>query len=67
MILRLYSAYKTGKTIYTRILKPVYEKLKENAEAFEAAEELKKKNRKKKKNNVVNQKPKRSRKRQANP
>lgn len=56
MILRLYRAYKTGKTIYTKLLKPFYEELKKDADEYEAAKKRKrnrKKVQKKKKANTV--------------
>ena len=31
MILRIYGAYKTGKTIYSKVLKPFYEELRKDA------------------------------------
>jgi hypothetical protein len=66
MIYRLYKLYKTGKTLYTRVLKPVYEELRKDAYANDTDKRTL--NRKKKGNkNAVNQKPKRSNKRKANP
>ena len=65
MILKLYRAYKTGKTIYSKMLKPFYEELRKDAYATE--EDKRTKNRKRKKKNAVNQKPKRRNSRKANP
>ena len=66
-MLRLFSWYGTGKTIYTRVLKPIYEELRKDAYELKTPEkETIKKTRKTSKKNVVNKKPKRSHKRQAN-
>jgi hypothetical protein len=66
MIFRLYKIYSTGKTLYNRVLKPVYLELRKDA--YELDDKPKEKyTRKKSKKNVVNQKPKRSHKRPANP
>ena len=70
-MLRLFSWYGTGKTIYKRILKPIYEELRKDAYELETEVEKTIKNTrpptgragKKRKKNVVNQKPKRSHKR----
>lgn len=62
MILKLYRAYKTGKTIYTKILKPFYEELRKDAYS---TENKRTRNRKKKSPNAVNQKPKRRNSRKA--
>lgn len=68
MLFRLYKIYTTGKTIYKRVLKPVYLELRKDAyELDDKQKEPIKYTRKKSKQNVVNQKPKRSHKRQANP
>ncbi len=58
MILRLYRAYKTGKTIYTKILKPFYQELKKDADEYERQQKLNKK--KNNRRNAKYQKPKRS-------
>ena len=65
MIFRMFKWYGTGKTIYQRVLKPIYEELRKDAYAADAPEEKKIKITRKKKTNVVNQKSKRSHKRQA--
>lgn len=57
MILKLYRAYKTGKTIYTKLLKPFYEELKKDADEYERQQNLKKK--KNNRRNVKYKKPKR--------
>ena len=65
MILRLYRLYKTGKTLYTKVLKPVYEELRKDAYALDAADKrARNRKSKSKKNDAVHQKPKRGRKRQ---
>lgn len=64
MILRLYRAYKTGKTIYTKFLKPFYKELRKDAYASD--EHKRTGNSKKKKTNAINQKPKRRNSRKAN-
>ena len=43
MILRLYRAYKTGKTIYSKLLKPFYDELKKDADEYERQQNFKKK------------------------
>lgn len=53
MILKLYRAYKIGKTIYSKILKPFYEELRKDAYA---TEDKRTTNRKRKKKNAVNKK-----------
>ena len=66
MIFRLYRLYKTGKTIYNRVLKPVYLDLRKDAYQLDDKPNQKRKyTRKKNKKNVVNQKPKRGDKRPA--
>ena len=65
MIFRMFKWYSTGKTIYQRVLKPIYEELRKVAYAEDTPKEKKIKITRKKKTNVVNQKPKRSHKRQA--
>lgn len=55
MILRLYRAYKTGKTIYTKLLKPFYEELKKDADKFETAEKRKRNRKKVQKRKKTNQ------------
>ncbi len=68
MIFRLFKIYNTGKTIYNRVLKPVYLELRKDAyELDDKPNEKVKYTRKKSKKNVVNQEPKRSHKRAANP
>jgi|GEM_PF-3561120 hypothetical protein len=68
MIFRLYKIYSTGKTLYKRVLKPVYLELRKDAYELDDKPKGKVKyTRKKSKKNVVNQKPKRSHKRAANP
>ena len=62
MILKLFRAYGTAKTIYTKILKPIYEELRKDAYASDDNKEVKRKTKK----NVKHQKPKRSNRRQAN-
>lgn len=57
MILKLYRAYKTGKTIYTKLLKPFYEELKKDADEYERQQNLKKK--KNNRRNAKYKKPKR--------
>jgi len=64
MIFRLFKIYSTGKTIYKRVLKPIYEELRKDAYA---TEDKRTRNRIKKKSNAVNQKPKRRNSRKANP
>ncbi len=64
MIFRIFKIYSTGKTIYNRILKPIYEELRKDAYA---TEDKRTRNRIKKKSNAVNQKPKRRNSRKANP
>ncbi len=63
MIFRIFKIYSTGKTIYKRILKPIYEELRKDAYA---SDDKRTRNRTKKKNNAVNQKPKRRNSRKAN-
>ncbi len=63
MIFKLFRAYKTGKIIYSKILKPVYEELKRDAYS---TENKRTRNRKPKKKDAVNKKSERSRKRQTN-
>ena len=68
MIFRLFKIYSTGKTIYNRVLKPVYLELRKDAYELDDKPKGKVKyTRKKSKKNVVNQEPKRSHKRAANP
>jgi hypothetical protein len=57
MILKLYRAYKTGKTIYTKLLRPFYEELKKDADEYERQQNLKKK--KNNRRNAKHKKPKR--------
>ncbi len=64
MIFRLFKIYSTGKTIYKRVLKPIYEELRKDAYA---TEDKRTRNRKKNKSDVINQKPKRRNSRKANP
>jgi hypothetical protein len=64
MIFRIFKIYSTGKTIYNRVLKPIYEELRKDAYA---TEDKRTRNRIKKKSNAVNQKPKRRNSRKANP
>lgn len=67
MIFRLFKIYSTGKTIYNRILKPVYLELRKDAYSSDnPQQETIKYTRKKKKKNVVNKKSERSHKRQTN-
>ena len=66
MIFRLFKIYKTGKTIYSRVLKPVYDELKKDAEKLESKEQKNDRTRKIKKN-VINQESKRRYQRKANP
>ena len=66
MILRLYSIYKTGKTVYTKLLKPIYEDLRKEAYTTETDKRTINRKRKKKTRNAVNQKSKRSHQRKAN-
>lgn len=56
MILRLYRAYKTGKTIYSKILKPFYQELKKDADEYEKQQNL---NKKKNRRNAEHKKSKR--------
>ncbi len=63
-LLKLFRMYETGKFVYTKILKPAYLELRKDAYALE--DNKRTRNRKKKKSNAVNQKPKRSHKRQPN-
>lgn len=65
MIFRLFKIYSTGKTIYSRVLKPVYDELKRDAEELEKKRRLK--NKQKKKSHVINQESKRRHQRKANP
>jgi len=41
MLFRLFKLYSTGKTIYSRVLKPIYEELKRDAEKLEFTERQK--------------------------
>lgn len=67
MIFRLFRWYSTGKTLYNRVLKPIYEDLRKDAyELEDTPKKTIKKTRKTTKKNVVNKKPERSHKRQAN-
>jgi hypothetical protein len=63
MFLRLLSAYKTAKTIYSKVLKPVYEELRKDAYATDKVITK----RKAKTKNAVDKKPKRSNRRKENP
>ncbi|MFN8288078.1 MAG: hypothetical protein U0V74_15085 [Chitinophagales bacterium] len=63
-LLRLFRMYETGKFVYTKLLKPAYLELRKDAYALDADKRTV--NRKKKKSNAINQKPKRSHKRQPN-
>lgn len=63
MLFRLFKIYSTGKTIYKRVLKPIYEELRKDAYA---TEDKRTRNRKKKKSDVINQKSKRRNSRKAN-
>lgn len=60
--LKAYRAYETGKVIYNKILKPVYEELRKDAYALDEEKQTNNRNRKRKprKSNVVNKKTKRS-------
>jgi hypothetical protein len=66
MFLKLFRTYQTGKTLYKRVIKPIYQELRKDAYASEAVEIPKKKKRKTIKSNAVNQKSKRSNRRKAN-
>ena len=66
MILRIYSLYKTGKTIFSKLLKPIYEDLRKDAYADETDKRTINRKRKKKTSNAVNQKSERSHQRKAN-
>lgn len=61
MILKLYRAYKTGKTIYSKLLRPFYEELKKDADEYERQQDLKNKNNR----DVKHKKPKRRNRRKA--
>jgi hypothetical protein len=63
MILRLYSAYKTGKKIYSKVLKPIYEELRRDAYANDNITPTKKSKTK----NADDKKPKHSYRRKENP
>ncbi len=63
MIFKLFRTFGTVKTVYTKILKPIYEELRKDAYASENTEPIKRK----KRTNVINQKPKRRNSRKANP
>jgi hypothetical protein len=64
MIIQLYRAYKTGKTIYTYVLKPIYEELRRDAYATEDETVIK---RKRKTQNAKDKKPERSNRRKKDP
>ncbi len=66
MIFRLFKIYSTGKTIYNRVLKPIYQELRKDAYATED-KRTRNRIRKKKKTNAVNQKPERRNSGEANP
>jgi hypothetical protein len=63
MILKLYRAYKTGRTIYSKILKPFYLELKKDADEYEKQQNL---NKKKNRRNAKHKKSERRNSRQAN-
>ncbi len=66
MIFKLFRTWQTGKTIYKRVLLPVYEELRKDAYATEVAETPKTKKRKTTKSNALNQKSERSHRRKTN-
>jgi hypothetical protein len=61
MIFRIFKIYSTGKTIYNRVLKPIYEELRKDAYASDNTEKIKRKEK-----DVINKKPKRRNSRKAN-
>ncbi len=61
MIFRIFKIYSTGKTIYNRVLKPIYEELRKDAYASDNTEPIKRKEK-----DVINKKPKRRNSRKAN-
>ena len=63
LLFRLINLYGTGKTIYTKVLKPIYLELRKDAYASDEVESVKRKTKKK---NVKHQKSERSYKRKAN-
>jgi hypothetical protein len=66
MLLKLYRAYKTGKTLYNKVLKPAYLELRKDAYELDK-KDTRAQNRKRKtvKKNAVNQKSKRINQRKA--
>jgi hypothetical protein len=54
-LFKLYNVYQTGKKLYTKVLKPVYEELRKDAYANDTEPKTKRR-----KQNVKHQKPKRS-------
>lgn len=63
MILKIFRGYKIGKTIYSKILKPIYEELRKDAYASENTELTKRKTKK----NAKHQKSNGSHRRKENP
>jgi hypothetical protein len=64
MMLNLYRVYKTGKTIYSKLLKPIYEELRKDA--FEEEDKITKP-KKRKPTNAVDKESKRSHRRKKDP
>ena len=63
MIFRIFKIYQTGKTLYTKILKPIYEELRKDAYA---TDDKRTNNRKRKKKNADDKKSDSSRRRKKN-
>lgn len=63
LLWRYYGWIGTAKTIYNRILKPVYLELKKDADELERQEQKKKNKKQTPSKDVINKKPKRSNKR----
>ncbi len=66
-LFKFFRFYQSGKMLYSKVLKPVYEELRKDAYASEPDKYTRNKKRKTVKKNVVNQKPKRSDRPKANP
>ena len=57
MILRLYRIYKTGKSLYIKVLKPVYLDLRKDAYESDTDKKSISSKKKKRRKNVVHKKP----------
>jgi hypothetical protein len=66
MFLKLFRTWQTGKTLYKRVIKPIYQELRKDAYTSETIETPKRKKRKTINSNAVNKKSKRSNRRKTN-